>query len=307
MTSTICFMTNNQSSVKTRKFAYKYKFKWLGWAIIFYAIFGFPSLVDSLLDVSTTAGAFFAFFGIVFLIALGIYFLRGVELSPAQIARAQRKADKLQAEIDRLKKKLSSAAGGQLVVEYRNLENLLNSTKLPNSRERFEEILDEISFDKSKIQSVEIGVIPKISFLNNHPIEIYKDWIIWGQTAYDVDSSTRGEVHVDGSIQIDAKNKKHDMRTANIQFVSTGWSHSFRIGPDQANDARRLVAQLAAITDSLKPSSVTTEDIAKMIDTILSNTGQSPAEKLQQLSDLRYQRLLSDQEYEAAKAKILGI
>jgi hypothetical protein len=44
-----------------------------------------------------------------------------------------------------------------------------------------------------------------------------------------------------------------------------------------------------------------------MIETILSNSGQPPAEKLKQLSDLRFQRLLSDSEFDAAKARILGI
>jgi hypothetical protein len=39
----------------------------------------------------------------------------------------------------------------------------------------------------------------------------------------------------------------------------------------------------------------------------MSNSGQPAAEKLKQLSDLRFQRLLSDSEFEAAKAKILGI
>ena len=45
----------------------------------------------------------------------------------------------------------------------------------------------------------------------------------------------------------------------------------------------------------------------KMMETILNSSGQPPAEKLKQLSDLRFQRLLSDSEFEAAKARILGI
>jgi hypothetical protein len=43
------------------------------------------------------------------------------------------------------------------------------------------------------------------------------------------------------------------------------------------------------------------------VDAILENTGQPPAEKLTQLSNLRYDRLLSDDEFQRAKNKILGL
>jgi hypothetical protein len=138
-------------------------------------------------------------------------------------------------------------------------------------------------------------------------VEVYKNWIISGQNAFDVDVSTRGEVHVEGNVQVDAKGKKHDMRKANIHFASTNWSHTFPINVEQVSDARRIVTQLSAVIESLKPASATSADISKMIETIMSNSGQPAAEKLKQLSDLRFQRLLSDSEFESAKAKILGI
>jgi hypothetical protein len=97
------------------------------------------------------------------------------------------------------------------------------------------------------------------------------------------------------------------MRTASVQFVSSSWSQTFPTNVNAVSDARRIVAQLSVVTDSLKPAGVTTADITKMIETILSNSGQPPAEKLKQLSDLRFQRLLSDSEFDAAKARILGI
>jgi DNA-directed RNA polymerase specialized sigma54-like protein len=62
-----------------------------------------------------------------------------------------------------------------------------------------------------------------------------------------------------------------------------------------------------AVIESLKPKGVTSADISELMKTILSNSGQPAAQKLQQLSDLRYQRLLTDEEFEAAKAKVLGI
>jgi hypothetical protein len=42
------------------------------------------------------------------------------------------------------------------------------------------------------------------------------------------------------------------------------------------------------------------------LETILASVGQPAAVRLRQLDDLRYQRLVSDADFEAAKAKILG-
>jgi hypothetical protein len=141
----------------------------------------------------------------------------------------------------------------------------------------------------------------------NGRIEVFQGWIINGQSAYDIDVSTRGEVFVDGSVQLDAENEQRDFRTAELQFVSNNWSLSSGINPELANDARRLISQLSIITDALKPTSVTTSDISSLVQSILTNTGQSSAERISQLNDLRYQQLLSDDEFEAAKIKVLGI
>jgi hypothetical protein len=237
----------------------------------------------------------------------GIYLLRGQGLSPKSIERSKKKADKLQSKIDSATRDLETAQGGKAVVAYRNLDEVLKSTKLPDYQNTLEKILKDIKFDKSKLNSDRIGIISGPGIINRNQVEVFKDWIIYGQSAFDIEPSTRGEVHVEGNVQLDQKGKKHDMRTASIQFVSSSWSKTFPINLNDVTDARRIVAQLSVVTDSLKPAGVTSADIAKMIETILSNSGQPPAEKLKQLSDLRFQRLLSDSEFEAAKARILGI
>jgi hypothetical protein len=228
-------------------------------------------------------------------------------LSPKSIERSQKKADKLQSKIDQATRDLENASGGKAVVAYRNLENILKSTKLPDHADQFNNILSEIKFDKATIQSAHIGTLSGPSILNKTPIEVYKNWIISGQTAFDVDVSTRGEVNVEGNVQIDAKGKKHDLRTATIHFASTDWAHTFPFNLEQVSEARKIVSQLSAVIDSMKPTAATSADIAKVIEAIMGNSGQPAAEKLKQLSDLRFQRLLSDSEFEAAKTKILGI
>lgn len=288
-------MDINENSSKSRPFAAKYKYKWQGWVAIGLGL----SLAVSGEPVSVVIG--------ILLLAAGVYLLRGQGMSPKSIERSQKKAGKLQSKIEEATRRLESSSGGNTVVAYRNLENILKSTKLPDQASQFAKILTEINFDRSTIQSDHIGSISGPGILNRVPIEIYKNWIISGQTAYDVDVSTRGEVHVEGNVAIDNKGKKQDMRKAYVHFVSTNWSQTFPFNLDQVSEARRIVAQLAAVTDSLRPTGVTSADIAKMIETIMNNSGQPAAEKLKQLSDLRFQRLLSDSEFEAAKTRILGI
>lgn len=276
-----------------RRFAAKYQSKWQGW-------------VSITLGISLTSTGTGAIVGVP-LIILGIYLLRGQELSPKSIERAEKKAEKLQSKIDEATRTLESATGGHAVVAYRNLEAILKSTKLPDYHGQLDQILQDIKFDKSKLNSNRIGSLSGPSMLSKTPIEVFENWIIFGQTAYDIESSTRGEVHVEGNVQIDAKGRKHDGRTAFVQFVSSSWSNTFPINLNEVTEARRIVAQMSVVTDSLKPAGITAADISKMIETILNNSGQPPAEKLQQLSDLRFQRLLSDVEFDAAKARILGI
>jgi hypothetical protein len=288
-------MKFNLNRSESRPFASKYKYKWQGWTAVAFGVIWVSSGEIAL----TILG--------VLLLAAGIFFLRGTEMSPKAIERSQKKADKLKSKIDEAKSSLASASGGKAVVAYRNLESLLKSTKAPDWSQQLDQILTEINFNRSSIQSDHIGTISGPGMLNRVPIEVYKNWIIVGQISYDVDVSTRGEVNVEGNVQIDSKGKKHDMRTASVNFVSTDWSHTFPFNLDQVTEARRIVAQLGAVTDAMKPKGVSSADIAMMIETIMNNSGQPPAEKLKQLSDLRFQRLLSDAEFDAAKARILGI
>lgn len=288
-------MENNFAPEKPRPFAAKYKYKWQGWAAI---VIGVAWAVSGEI-VTIILG--------VLLLVLGVYLLRGKGQSPKSIERSKKKADKLQSKIDDATRALETASGGKAVVAYRNLENVMKSTKMPDYQAQFQKILADIKFDVTSIQSDHIGTLSGPSVLNKTPIEVYKNWIISGQNAFDVDVSTRGEVNVEGNVQIDAKGKKHDLRTATIHFASTNWAHTFPFNLEQVSEARKIVSQLSAVIDSMKPTAATSADIAKVLETIMSNSGQPAAEKLKQLSDLRFQRLVSDAEFEAAKAKILGI
>ena len=296
-------MTNTGGSGKPRKFAAKYQYKWQGWTLIVLGVTGLSGAGNATTPVNVAISVVLT---LVFF-TLGVFLLRGQGVSPAQEARRKAKADKLQSQIDNATSRLASAKGGAAVVAYRHLEALIKGTKTSDSPERFKAILADIKFDPKSIESQFIGSIPRSGIWKVVNVEIFKDWIISGPESFDVDISTRAEVNVDGAITYDAKNNKIDNRTATIQFVSTDWSTSFSISPDRADDARRMASQLMAVIEELKPKSATTADISALMKTIMNNSGQPAAQKLQQLSDLRYQRLLTDEEFEAAKAKVLGI
>jgi hypothetical protein len=67
------------------------------------------------------------------------------------------------------------------------------------------------------------------------------------------------------------------------------------------------VNQLAAIFEEMKPKVLTAVEMKEAMKELLESSAKSPAEKLEELSNLRYQRLLTDQEFQAAKTKILEI
>jgi hypothetical protein len=293
-------MNDKSSSGEKRPFAAKYAYKWQGWLLVFFSVAGVSGATQADTVPEAIASGSFA---VVFLI-VGIYLLRGRGVSPKALERQKARAEKLQNDIDSATALLASATGVAAVLAFRSLEKILK--RVPDPQARLTQILSDIKFDRKLIVSQQLGVVPTPGMFSP-PVEVFKDWIISGQIGFNIDQSTRGEVNLDGSIQVDSKGNKKDMRTATMQFVSTTWSHVFSIDPDSASDARRIVSQLGVIADSQKPSAVTLSDISKLIETILNNSGQPAAEKIKALSDLRFQRLLSDEEFEAAKAKVLGI
>lgn len=206
---------------------------------------------------------------------------------------------------------LRDATGARAVIALEELETLVKKANKADFGARMQALLNGIGFDQSRVDSKLLGTLTNrqavFSFGNGRLIRVYKDWVIAGNVGYDFDISTRGQVSVDGSIQYGAKNQKVDNRTATLHLATQEWSAAFSILPDEADEARRILMQLNAIIEQMKPQALSAADLHSAMDRLMSNSGKSPAEKLEGLSNLRYQRLLSDQEFEAAKSKILGI
>jgi hypothetical protein len=292
-------MTSSDENGRRRLFASKYSRPRAAWTFVVIALYVLSQAGSGAPPMASVALA------VVFALA-ATYCFRGKGHSPARQASLETQKKAQTEKILTATKRLNSAKGGEAVVAYRELASLFKAIDKKSVETSMQEAISSLDFDLNRLKSVEIGTLPKFGMFSD-PIEVYEKWIIHGKEWFDVEPSTRGEVHVDGSITFDSKNNKRDLRKASMTFVSKSWSKTFQVDPDKVDLARRIVAQLATIMDSSKPAGVTAGDISQMLELILSNTGQPAAEKLQQLSDLRFQRLLSDDEFEAAKAKVLGI
>jgi len=290
-----------------RPFAAKYAHKGWGIALVviggLYALSSFGSFSNNV-----AAGIIGLILGLA-LVAWGVFLLRGRGLSPAAAER-RRQAQAQQSHIAATSVQAAIAAlsaagiGGAGVVAWRNLDATIRQFYPGDFDAQAGRAIAASRVDLSQLNSPLIGTIPSLD--GRGAMEVFQRWVILGQEAHDIDASTHGDVFVDGSIQVGA-NARHDLRTASVLLASSTWSVQLDIDPNRANDARRIIAQLASYVRTLQSTGVSGADIQHMIDMILSNTGQPPAEKLQQLSNLRYDRLISDDEFEQAKSKILGI
>lgn len=208
----------------------------------------------------------------------------------------------------------NAAGGGAAVVAFRALDTMAKRYYPQDPTAKIDQVLAEIEFDRSRFTSPRFGVI---AVTTGGYVEIFRDWVIYGEEAHDVEPNTRATVYTDGSIQMSTAvvkdssgrdrvvTQQHDLRTAQLTLTSASWSMNVSISPDGVNEARHYIDQLAGHIETLKPRGASAEDIQEMVRTILNSTSQPPAEKIKQLSLLRYDHLLSDQQFEQAKAKIL--
>lgn len=278
--------------------------KW-GWASLLFGVFAIFLVFFGAEPVSSVLIAGFGYIGI------GLFLILAKGPQNFLDNRRKNKAEANEKAIDSALSQLEKSTGAKAFIAYEKLESLVNKKRVASSRS-LSELLASINFDESRIESRYLGSLANPSAgifgpAEKRKIRIYQEWVIAGDLGYDFDVSTRGSVTVDGSITFDKKNNRVDTRSATLQLATQEWSHAFKILPDEADEARRILNQLAALIEDLKPKGLTTSDIKDLMEKLLDSSGKSPAEKLEELSNLRYQRLLTDQEFESAKSRILGI
>lgn len=281
--------------------------KW-GLGIFLFSIFGvFSGLATGELGAALTVAVFYGLVA-----ALGFYLWTSQAPSAYFEKRNTEKLRQADSAIQAALTRLDESSGVKAVLAYEYLGGLVRKAHKKDADQKLAELLKSIEFDTSRIESKFIGAVTNLgagvfSYGNGNQIRVYKDWVVAGTIGYDFDVSTRGEVTLDGSIQYGKNNQKIDNRKASLHLATQDWSHSFPILPDQADEARRILNQLNAIVEQLKPKAISASEIAEVMEKLMNAAGKSPAEKLEELSNLRYQRLLTDKEFELAKEKILGI
>jgi hypothetical protein len=284
---------------------YKPKFasqKW-GWALAIFGFFGvITGIITGLIQMTVI---YLAFLGV------GTYLLTSTKPQQNYEKRIQYQAAAAESEIQSALKELENATGVEAFLVFEHLESLVDEAG-PSYSNTLSDLLASIKFDESRVESKYLGSLVNVSSGNlngsdRETIRIYQQWVVSGTMGYDFDVSTRGDVNVDGSVQFDKNNNEVDMRTATLHLATQDWSKAYKILPSEVDEARRILNQLAAILEEMKPKVLTAGDMQDAMEKLLASSGKSPAEKLEELSNLRYQRLLTDQEFLAAKMKILEI
>jgi hypothetical protein len=125
-----------------------------------------------------------------------------------------------------------------------------------------EQAIVETGFDRTLLASPRYGYV---AALGGGSVESFRDCVIFGQEGHDVESTTRGQVYVDGTVQVTSSvvhvskgrqqivERTHDLRMANVQLTSGTWTMSFGIDPQSINEARRYVEQMSIRAGELQP------------------------------------------------------
>lgn len=247
------------------------------------------------------------------LLSGAVYLLRGRGRNPAPLVRSlPQRQEALQHFRAWVQRAAGSPRGVGAVLALRNAQGAAAAAGLDDGAT--DRALHEAGADPAVFESPLIGQIPVAG--SGDWFEVRRDWVVCGLAGYDVDEHTNASVYLDGSVQLVASrvdehgrvmaNDSVDMRQASLQVVSDSWSLVAPILPDDVPEARRIADQLMRHVHRLAPRSVSAAEIRDMVNTIINHSGQPIAEKLTQLSNLRYDRILTDDEFEQAKDKLLG-
>ncbi len=215
--------------------------------------------------------------------------------------------------IDRLYRAQRDGRRGEARVAWTAAYAQIDQAFGPDGPSEWKYALSTIEFDHSVVTSPLIGSVPAYG----GTFQVYEDFVIFdGQALDNTRHSTLG-VFQGGQKQVTIVNvtdKKgrvrpveqvHDLRTAAIQVSGPTGTIRADFHPDLVGQAQQIAAQFNARIQALAPPAVTSADLQAMVDAILNASGPSAAEKLKQLDRLRYDRLLSDEEWNRAKARIL--
>lgn len=310
-------MNDSDSSTRLRRpFSAKYAHR--GWGITLI-------IVGALSVLGIASGAIPALLVGLALIAWGIYLVRGQGITPAKAAklaqlRAEHEAARMLLPALILPSIEAAAAalaapppGGAAFIAYRNLIETTRFFAPAHVDEIIASVLAATGY-AAHAAAAPLGAFPAV----NPPttVEVFPQWLNVGQHSYDFERGTHVEIFVDGHFALTSHTvaqgrrtqqviQEHDLRRATVQFTSPSWSFTAEIPLTALVTARETAARLNALLAQAEPQAATFGEIQAMVERIVASNEQPVEEKIRQLSNLRFERLLSDVEFEQAKARLL--
>ncbi len=264
MTHSNGFPGSEPQPSQRRRFAASRQYKVPG---IVLAVFSGVGLLNVLLAVITTGGDPRGLIRFIFPITVfglaSIYLLRGPKMPPAahpfdQLAsRVRGMAAPMLTEqtaelITQITRHLQQVQGGAALVVYRRLESTVQRYYPHDAQLQLSRALESINFDMSTLNSPRLGYLPT----NDGPaLEVFRDWIVHGEVAHDVEPSTHGRVSETGSVQIHSEivtdrkgqvslvDKEVDNRATEVLFTSDSWQLNVAMPPGVADEAQRIIRE----------------------------------------------------------------
>jgi hypothetical protein len=166
-----------------------------------------------------------------------------------------------------------------------------------------------IGFDPASVSAPIVGQIPGLA--------VHRDWIIVGTTSFDIDGTTRAQFHLDDIARVTTTSKQKGRnvvstsveapRGGQLQIVSSGWSQTIRVEAWNVANARVLAETINIRGEQLKGSMDKAAQRSSVeVEQIRAIANPETAQALQNLQNLLFTRVISDEEFARMKSKLLA-
>lgn len=247
------------------------------------------------------------------MVVFGIYLWRGQGPTTAQVVNKARAADQYDAALARFKAEAAKSLKPRaaLVTPYLALLAASSQHFGAASAAQIREVLKDLGVDAGAMAPALIGQVPGLA--------VHPDWLVVdNKQAYDLTAATRAQFHLDDRVQTVTQSKTRGGKTIStstevprggtLQIVSEGWSQTVAVRPQYVPSARKLVEHLAIRVDQLREANRVAAEERRSVgaEQVRAIANPETAQALQNLQNLLYTRVISDEEFARMKAKLLG-
>jgi hypothetical protein len=247
------------------------------------------------------------------LVAWGIYLLRGRGPGTKSVATKAQATTNFEAAVEGLRTEVAknSSPRADLVTAFlvaQEAGNRLYGAQIAPGE--LSKAFAHVGFSMEMVSSPLLGQVPGVS--------VHRDWIIAGPLAYDMTASTRAQFHLDDRVQTVTTSKNQGKKVVStavelprggqLQIVSADGSRSYVVGPNQVSQARQLAEQINVRAEQIKDAATTAAHGRTSVEAeqIRAIANPETAQALQNLQNLLFTRVISDEEFARMKAKVLG-